>query len=61
VAKARDVQLGNPKQAKANKREADRCAKALRPILNELSLRPSHLSIHGAFAFGGNPAGNCVS
>jgi len=42
VAKARDVQLGNPKQAKANKREADRYAKALRPILNELSLRPSH-------------------
>ena len=39
AAKARGVQLGNPKQAKANKREADRYAKALRPILNELSLR----------------------
>ena len=30
AAKARCVQLGNPKQAKANKHEADRYAKALR-------------------------------
>jgi DNA invertase Pin-like site-specific DNA recombinase len=33
AAKARGVQLGNPQQAKANKHEADRYAKALRPVL----------------------------
>jgi len=33
AAKARGVQLGNAEQAKENKREADRYAKTLRPIL----------------------------
>jgi DNA invertase Pin-like site-specific DNA recombinase len=41
AAKARGVQLGNPKQAKTNKREADWYAKALRPILIELG----HMSV----------------
>jgi DNA invertase Pin-like site-specific DNA recombinase len=36
AAKARGVQLGNAEQAKENKREADRYAKMLRPILSEL-------------------------
>jgi DNA invertase Pin-like site-specific DNA recombinase len=40
AAKARGVQLGNPKQAKANKQQADRYAKALRPILAELRYMP---------------------
>jgi DNA invertase Pin-like site-specific DNA recombinase len=40
AAKARGVQLGNPKQAKANKQEADRYAKALRPVLAELGYMP---------------------
>jgi hypothetical protein len=40
TAKARGVQLGNPEQAKANKHEADRYAKALRPILVELCHMP---------------------
>jgi DNA invertase Pin-like site-specific DNA recombinase len=40
AAKARGVQLGNAKQAKENKREADRYAKALRPILIELRHLP---------------------
>src|SRR5215831_17799128 len=40
AAKARGVQLGNPQQAKANKHEADRYAKALRPVLVELRHLP---------------------
>jgi hypothetical protein len=40
AAKARGVQLGNPRQAMANKHEADRYAKALRPILIELRHLP---------------------
>jgi DNA invertase Pin-like site-specific DNA recombinase len=40
AARARGVQLGNPKQARANKREADRYAKALRPVLVELRHLP---------------------
>ena len=40
AAKARGVRLGNPKQAMANKREADSYAKALRSILIELRHMP---------------------
>ena len=40
AAKARGVRLGNPKQAMANKREADSYAKALRPILIKLRHMP---------------------
>ena len=40
AAKARGVQLGNPKQAKATKHEVDRYAKVLRPILVELRHLP---------------------
>jgi hypothetical protein len=40
AAKARGVRLSNPKQAKANKHEADRCAKALRPTLVNLRHLP---------------------
>jgi DNA invertase Pin-like site-specific DNA recombinase len=40
AAKARGVQLGNPEQAKENKRKADRYAKTLRPILIELRHLP---------------------
>ena len=38
--KARGIQLGNPKQAKANKHEADRYAKVLPPVLVELRDMP---------------------
>ena len=41
AAKARGVQLGNTEQAKENKREADRYAKTLRPILIELRHLPN--------------------
>jgi DNA invertase Pin-like site-specific DNA recombinase len=40
ATKARGVQLGNVEQAKENKREADRYAKTLRPILIELRHLP---------------------
>jgi DNA invertase Pin-like site-specific DNA recombinase len=40
AAKARGVQLGNVEQAKENKREADRYANTLRPILIELRHLP---------------------
>ena len=40
AAKARGVRLGNVEQAKENKREADRYAKTLRPILIELRHLP---------------------
>jgi DNA invertase Pin-like site-specific DNA recombinase len=40
AAKARGVRLGNAEQAKENKREADRYAKTLRPILIELRHLP---------------------
>ena len=40
AAKVRGVRLGNPAQAKANKREADRYAKSLKPILVELRHLP---------------------
>ena len=40
AAKAGGQKLGNPKQAKANKRKADRYAKTLRPILIELRHLP---------------------
>jgi hypothetical protein len=40
TTKARGVQLGNPKEAKANKHKADRYAKAVRPILIELRHLP---------------------
>src|SRR5215471_13063963 len=40
AAKARGVRLGNLAQAKVNKREADRYAKTLKPILLELRHLP---------------------
>src|SRR5262249_46556031 len=40
AAKARGIQLGNPRQAKANRHEADRYAKELRPILVEFCHMP---------------------
>jgi DNA invertase Pin-like site-specific DNA recombinase len=40
AAKARGVRLGNAEQAKENKRDADRYAKTLRPILTELRHLP---------------------
>ena len=40
AAKARGVQLGNAEQAKENKRQADRYAKTLWPILIELRHLP---------------------
>ena len=40
AAKARGVKLGNVKQAEENRREADRYAKALRPILIEVCHMP---------------------
>jgi DNA invertase Pin-like site-specific DNA recombinase len=40
AAKARGQKLGNPKQAKANEREADIFAKTLRPTLIELRHLP---------------------
>ena len=40
AAKARGQMLGNPKQAKANKREADIFSQSLRPILTKLRHLP---------------------
>jgi len=40
AAKARGVRLGNAEQAQENKREADKYAKTLRPILIELRRLP---------------------